>query len=183
MCIRDRVSGSLDVIAPISLVPEHGSGFQGRPGLTGHRQGGVAWSPRFQPHSSAEVPGGVRITAVDPVAELRLDCVITLGEVLTVQTTLTNEGTTRYLLDSLHPTLPFPAHASELLTFDGRWTREMHPVRRPWGSGAWVSENRAGRTSHEHPPLVFAGTPGFGEWQGEVWGLSLIHISEPTRPY
>ena len=171
---RTLVPGSLDVIAPISVVPEHGGGFQGRPGLTGHRQGGVSWAARFQPHEAAPVQDGVRITAVDPVAQLRLTCVITLGDVLTVHTTVTNDGNTRYLLDSLHPTLPVPAHASELLTFDGRWTREMHPVRRPWGSGAWVSENRAGRTSHEHPPLVFAGTPGFGEWQGEVWG---VHVA------
>ena len=171
---RTLVPGSLDVIAPVSVVPEHGSGFQGRPGLTGHRQGGVAWAARFQPLEAVAVPDGVRITAVDPVAHLRLTCVITLGSVLTVQTTITNEGTTRYLLDALHPSLPLPAHASELLTFDGRWTRELHPVRRPWGSGAWVSENRAGRTSQEHPPLVFAGTPAFGEWHGEVWG---VHVA------
>lgn len=171
---RTLVPGALDVIAPISVVPEHGSGFQGRPGLSGHRQGGVAWAARFQPHEAVPVPDGVCITAVDPVALLRLTCVITLRDVLTVQTTVTNAGATRYLLDALHPALPLPAHASELLTFDGRWTREMHPVRRPWGSGAWVSENRAGRTSHEHPPLVFAGTPGFGEWHGEVWG---VHVA------
>ena len=67
-----------------------------------------------------------------------------------------------------------PAHAAELLTFDGRWTREFHPVRREWASGTWLSESRAGRTSHEHQPLVFAGTTGFGEWHGEVWG---VHVA------
>ena len=45
---RPRANGTLDVIAPISIVPEHGSGFHGRPGLLGRRGGGVAWSPRFQ---------------------------------------------------------------------------------------------------------------------------------------
>ncbi len=34
-------------------------------------------------------------------------------------------------------------------------------------------ENRRGRTSHEHPPLLFAGTPGYGEWHGQVWGAHL----------
>ncbi|MFM2069759.1 MAG: hypothetical protein RLZZ623_22, partial [Actinomycetota bacterium] len=48
--LRRPVShGMLDVIAPVSVVPEHGSGFQGRPGLLGHRRGGSAWAPRFQP--------------------------------------------------------------------------------------------------------------------------------------
>jgi len=171
---RPLVAGALDVVAPVSVIPEHGSGFQGRPGLSGHRQGGTAWAPRFQAHQVARTDGGVVVTALDAVAGLRLTTTIVLGDVLTVQVRVTNEGTTRYLLDSLHPTVPVPAHASELLTFDGRWTREFHPVRRPWGSGAWVSENRAGRTSHEHQPLVFAGTPGFGEWHGEVWG---VHVA------
>ena len=86
---------------------------------------------------------------------------------------MVNLGGTPYQLGRLHLTLPLPAHASELLTFDGRWIREFHPVRRQWGSGTWLAEDRSGRTSHEHPPLVFAGTPGFGEWHGEVWGVHL----------
>ena len=166
--------GGLDVVAPISLLPEHGSGFQGRPGLTGHRQGGTAWAPRFRPAGSEPIEHGVIVSAVDPVAQLRLDCTITLHEVLAVRVTVTNEGTTRYLLDGVHISLPVAPQAAELLTFDGRWTREFHPVRRPWGSGAWLSENRSGRTSHEHLPLLFAGAPGFGEWHGEVWG---VHVA------
>ena len=171
---RPVQQGTIGVVAPISVVPEHGAGFQGRPGLTGSRRGGVAWSPRFSPSSVTDIDGGVVVLARDPVADLLLSTRITLDEVLTVTCTLTNEGTGRYLLDGLHPTVPLPAHASDLMTFDGRWTREFHPVRRPWGSGSWVAENRAGRTSHENAPLVFAGAPGFGEWHGEVWG---VHVA------
>lgn len=171
---RPLVQGTIGVVAPISVVPEHGSGFQGRPGLTGSRRGGTAWSPRFSPSEVTVVEGGVAVTARDLTAELLLTTRITLDDVLTVTCTLTNEGAGRYLLDGLHPTLPLPAHASDLMTFDGRWTREFHPVRRPWGSGSWVGENRAGRTSHEHAPLVFAGASGFGEWHGDVWG---VHVA------
>ena len=57
--------------------------------------------------------------------------------------------------------------------FTGRWTRELHPSALAWPHGAHTAENRRGRTSHEHPPLVFAGTAGFGEWHGEVWGAHL----------
>jgi alpha-galactosidase len=43
------VGGGLDVVAALALVPEHGSGFPGRPGLSGRRADGRAWSPRFVP--------------------------------------------------------------------------------------------------------------------------------------
>ncbi len=177
---RSQVAGALDVLAPVSLVPEHGSGFQGRPGISGHRQGGTAWAPRFTPHSTRALDNGCEVVAVDEVARLRLVCSITLDELLTVQVTLINDGSTRYLLDSLTTTLPLPAHAAQLLTFDGRWTREFQPVRRDWGSGVWLSENRAGRTSHENMPLVFAGPPGFGEWNGEVWGAHVAWSGNHT---
>ena len=65
---RSLVPGALDVVAPISVVPEHGAGFQGRPGLSGHRQGGTAWAPRFQPHAVRSVDNGVEVVAVDAVA-------------------------------------------------------------------------------------------------------------------
>jgi len=172
---RTPQQGELDVVAPVSLVPEHGSGYQGRPGLVGSRRGGASWAPRFEVESVVPDADGAGVVtcAVDPVAELRLTTVVRLAAEVSVRVAVENLGSGRYLLDGLGVTVPLPAQASELLTFDGRWTREFHPVRRPWGSGTWLSENRSGRTSHEHPPLVFAGTPGFGEWHGEVWGVHL----------
>jgi alpha-galactosidase len=188
---RPRANGTLDVIAPISIVPEHGSGFHGRPGLLGRRGGGVAWSPRFAlvgaPIVSAEpgasVPGtnapgwrGGSIVAVaeDDVAELRLTATIRLDDALHVQVELTNLGQRRYSLDGLTVTLPLPEHAAELQRFDGRWAREFHAERVAWPGGAVTSENRRGRTSHENPPLMFAGETAFGEWCGEVWG---VHVA------
>ncbi|MDO8391675.1 MAG: alpha-galactosidase [Actinomycetota bacterium] len=174
---RFPLPGGLDVVAPLSVLPEHGAGFPGRPGLHGHRRGGIAWAPRFVPAGVAPIEAGgvdgVAVAAVDVVAQLRLVTEVTVGDVLSVRCTVVNEGDGRYLLGGVHPTLPLPPHATELLTFDGRWTREFQPVRRAWPSGTWVAENRTGRTSHEHLPLLFAGTPGFGEWAGEVWGVHL----------
>ena len=149
---RPTVQGTIGVVAPISVVPEHGSGFQGSPGLSGARRGGVSWAPRFSKSGVTVFDDGVVVDARDSVASLLLSTRITLGDVLTVTCTLTNEGSGRYLLDGLHPTLPLLAHAAELMTFDGRWTREFHPVRRPWGSGSWIGENRAGRTSPDPAP-------------------------------
>lgn len=168
-------SGSVDVIAPVSLVPEHGVGFLGRPGLLGRRGGGRAWSPRFTPGTVTHDGRRLVAAAVDEVAGLTLTSTLELSAdgVLSAAVALTNDGARRYSLDALTVTLPVPSSAGELLTFTGRWVRELHPERIAWPHGAHTAENREGRTSHVHPPLVFAGTPGFGEWHGEVWGAHL----------
>jgi alpha-galactosidase len=159
-------------------VPEHGSGHTGRPGLLGHRRRGAAWAPRFTTptdRDAFELDGHrLVVHASDTVAELDLDVTFELDHTLSVSAKLTNTSSDeRYLLDALTITLPLPQHAGELVWFEGRWTREFHPVRIPWPFGAHTAENRRGRTSHEHPPLVFAGTTGFAEWSGSVWGAHL----------
>ena len=188
---RPITGGALDSVAPLSLVPEHGSGHDGRPGLLGHRRQGRAWAPRFTLvevetlegallDGEGATPVGCRVRAVDEIAELELISEIRLGVTLEVACTVVNRSADRYLLDGLTLCIPMPAHATELLTFHGRWTRELHTERRPWTMGTWLVENRLGRTSHERPPLVFAGEPGFGEWQGEVWGLHLAWSGNHT---
>ncbi len=164
---------TLDAVAPISFVPEHGSGFTGRPGLVGHRGGGRAWAPRFGTAGHHVDGNRLTVNAVDPIAELELVTVIELDHTLVVSTEVRNVGTGRYHLEALTVTLPIPQDADELCTFTGRWTREFQPVRQSWEHGSHVAENRRGRTSHEHPPLLFAGTRSFGEWSGRVWGAHL----------
>jgi len=177
---RTPVAGGMGEIAPISVVPMHADGFPGRPGLAGRRGGGRAWAPRFTPVRH-DLDGHVlSVESHDPEAGLDLSTIISLDDVLTVTVMVTNVGSRRYSLDALTVTLPLPVEADELLTFDGRWAREMQPVRTSWPHGAVVSENRRGRTSHEHPPLVFAGRHGFGEWQGEVWGAHVAWSGNHT---
>jgi alpha-galactosidase len=171
---RQRPQNMMDVEAPLSMLPEHGSGFPGRPGLLGHRRGGSAWSPRFTFDRVERVSDQhVVVHAVDAVAELSLSVSIELTTTLRVTMRLNNDADTRYLLDALAITMPLPSHATELLSFDGRWVREMQPNRRQLLTGTWQSQNVAGRTSHDHQPTVFVGTPAFGEWHGEVWGAHL----------
>jgi alpha-galactosidase len=171
---RPVVAGAMDDVAPLSVVPQHADGFPGRPGLSGRRPGGRSWAPRFAPAGDRIDGTALVVDTVDERAGLSLRVTLDLGDVLTVSATLTNtDPTTRYVLDGLTLTLPLPQHADELLTFDGRWAREFHPVREPWPHGAHAIENRRGRTSHEAPPVWFAGQHGFGEWHGEVWGAHL----------
>ena len=123
---RPIVHGSPDIVAPIAVVPEHGSGFPGRPGLLGHRRKGTAWAPRFAPSSHRLEGRRLTATARDDVAELELTVVIELDDLLTVTAQLTNTSATeRYLLEALTVSLPLPQRAGELGTFTGRWTREL----------------------------------------------------------
>jgi alpha-galactosidase len=178
--VRPTVAGALGGVAPISVVPLHADGFVGRPGLAGHRGGGRDWSPRFVATGHRVVDGVLTVDAVDDVAGLLLTTEITAGHVLGVRVTLTNVSERRYSLDALTVSLPLPDAADELLRFEGRWAREFHPVRTAWSHGAVVSEHRRGRTSHEHTPLLFAGTAGFGEWAGELHGFHLAWSGNHT---
>lgn len=177
---RTRPGGGLDAEPALSLVPLHVGGFPGRPGLLGHRHGGRDWAPSFElsaVDSTVDAAGGgsVRVEGVDERAGLRLvsDLMVTSSGAVRTTVTVHNDGDRRYLLDALTVTLPVPAQAAELLTYTGRWIREMQPQRVSWTHGAWTVENRAGRTSHEHPPLVWACEPGAREWASQVWGVHL----------
>ena len=181
---RPIVHGGLDVVAPITLVPSHGDGFPGRPGVAGRRGGGRDWAPRFAlsswtAHHDARAVDAV---GVDDVAQLRLESRLALSDdgVLSARATVTNTSERRWSLDALTLTLALPGHAAELLTFSGRHTRELQQHRSPWEHGAFSVENRRGFTSHEHPSLVFAGVPGFSEWHGEVWGAHLAWSGNHT---
>jgi alpha-galactosidase len=117
----------------------------------------------------------VTIESADDVVGLRLVTRIgrLAGGALRVSAEVVNAGADDYWVDDLTLTLALAPHAGELLTFHGRWCRELHTRRRALDDGPFLAENRRGRTSHEDPPLVFAGTTGFGEQRGEVWGAHL----------
>jgi alpha-galactosidase len=166
---------ALDVRVPVSLVPERAAGYRGRPGLSGSRDG-AAWSPSFRLNAREETEaGGLVFMAEDPDAELVLRSELRLAPsgLLAVRHALRNVGPAPYELDELACVLPLPPVARELLDLTGRWCRERSPQRRPLGHGAWRREGRHGRTGHDAPLLLVAGTPGFGFRAGEVWGVHL----------
>ncbi|RMH78869.1 MAG: alpha-galactosidase [Actinomyces sp.] len=184
-----RPFATADEVAPASLVPEHARGWFGAPGLSGRRPDGTAWATRFGPavvdtgQPDAGHPSAVTVHTDDEVSGLRL--VTRLGlepttGVLEIVAELVNRGDRSYQLDGLLLTVPVPADATELVTFEGRWCRETHLRRRPWPVGVVGADNRRGRTSHDHPPTVIAGTAGFGEHHGEVWGLHLAWSGNHT---
>ncbi|MFZ9398063.1 MAG: alpha-galactosidase [Ilumatobacteraceae bacterium] len=167
--------GSVDVTPPIAVIPMHGDGFPGRPGLAGHRRGGRVWSPRFVPDSVTRGESTITVVARDAVAELELSTTFTMRSdgVIVVAVALRNDGDSPYMLDAFGPTIPLEDSAVELGVLSGRWAGEFRFHRFDWPMGAWTAENRLGRTSHEHPPFVWAASRDASEWSGDVWGLHL----------
>lgn len=145
------------------------------PALLGSRDG-RDWSPRW---SVAEVEAdgsaaSFRLDAADSALTLRSTLALDAHGVLTASHTLRNEGSEPYRLDRLGVVLPLAPRATELLDLTGRWARERHPQRHPLtAQGTWLRESRSGRTGHDATLLLVAGTTGFGNRSGEVWGAHL----------
>ncbi len=160
------------------VVPSGALGFDGRPGCEGSRPDGSAFAPQFTATEYTLTEHGdgaqsLKAICVDEIAELGLEVTITLNHTLEIEAEITNRGSTPYRLDALRVTVPVADNAAEILRFSGHWIREFDTERVEWARGAVSIENRRGRTSHEAPPVIFAGQRGFGEWQGSVWGLHL----------
>jgi len=172
---RPITHGSLDTVPALQLVPQHSLGSLARPGLQGHRPGGRDWAPRFTTCDANVTSRSLHTLSRDDVAKLRLETHIALTECGAVQVSaeITNEGDSRFLLDALTISLPLPGQARDLTTYSGRWSREASVHRQTLDHGAWTSENRTGRTSHEYPPMLWWSSTEAREWSGEVWGCHL----------
>jgi alpha-galactosidase len=168
-----RTVGS-DEPPTLTILPAQGDGWQGRPGVRGHRDGtsphlrlALSSVDTFGP--SVIVRGADSEAGVESLSEFEL----MPSGVLRVRHAVTNTGDGVWTCDSVQALLPVPGQATELLDFSGRWPREKQPLRTPFHHGARVRENRRGHTGHDATGLLIAGTDGFGFRHGEVWG---VHI-------
>ncbi|WP_431246538.1 alpha-galactosidase [Leifsonia xyli] len=176
----------------VALLPEHHAGWEGRPGLIGHRSG-ADWSPLFTV-AAIEVdsttgdpirrdgrlvetgPAAVTFRAQDGVAGLTLTLEFELlaGGLVRTRAAVGNDGHGTYEVTELNVMLPLPSRARELLDFAGRWSRERIPQRRELVVGTHEREGRKGRTGPDAATVLSAGVPGFGFRHGEVWG---VHVA------
>ena len=171
----------LAAVRPCSLLPEHGTGWFGRPGLAGHRldadgAGVVAgrdWSPVFRPVRSSGESRRALVEAEDQTAGLGLVTEVEAvpGGAVRVRHTLTNLGRQPYVVDSLEVVFPLPARVGEVLDFTGRPNAERRPQRHRIGDGLWLREGRRGHTGHDSATMAVAGVPGFTFAVGEAYGL------------
>lgn len=168
---------SLDEVVPASvLYPTLGAGLFVAPALLVHRET-QDWTADFSVTSIQQSAGSVSIVATDAVAGLSLSLELTLppdGDVLAMRSSLTNTSNAPlHVAEQAAGCFLIPARATELLTFDGYWGHEFAERRLPLESGRFTVENRRGRVSHDRHPALIAGTAGFGEDAGEVWGFCL----------
>ncbi|HWS35566.1 MAG TPA: alpha-galactosidase [Actinoplanes sp.] len=163
---------SADGTVRVSMVPEQSAGWLGYPGLAGHRDG-RAWSSAFVVTDVDHGAEAVHIKGVDREAglELTVDLELRPSGVLRTRATLTSTAPGTYWLEHLALFLPVPGDTAELLDFTGHHLRERSPQRTAFNHGLRVRENRTGRTGYDSAHLLCAGTAGFGNRQGQVWGV------------
>jgi alpha-galactosidase len=191
-----RDSG-MDFDAPAAtLLPVHGMGAFGWPGLSGHRDGAasvLAFSDwRFAGGRSAG-----RLSGRDAVAQLELAFDLSICDgALALRTTLTNSGDGVFTLDRcMAGAMLLPEGPAELTSFTGMWGREFQIRREPLAARLWLQENRRGRTSHDRFPGVVLSAPGGGlaahlGWSGNHVvavetlddGRRLVHLGELFGP-
>jgi alpha-galactosidase len=177
--VPDQTTHVADV--PVTLSPTRAQGWQGWPGLTGHRDG-AASQPLFVlgDVESGESGDGHRLAyrGTDGAAALQLDgeLVLTPEGVLRHRQTLTStaaSGTALYVVDDLLTLLPVSEHVVDVVDYAGRWANEAQLQRQHLQQGSWLREQRRGRTGPDSPLVLMVGSAGFDHRGGEVWGVHL----------
>jgi alpha-galactosidase len=173
----------------VAMLPEHWTGWVGRPGLSGSRAG-RAWSPKFtatevrvdgntvsaaedQPVVINAELASVAVEAVDEVAQLQLNITIelTAGGLIRARADVINIGEDPYTVNDCVITFPVPQHAGEILDFAGHWGKERVPQRRPLTVGVHLREGRKGRTGADAATILHLGDQGFCFAEGEIWAV------------
>ena len=185
---RQSPPGTLDASWQVSLSPQEGDGFTGRPGMELRRRGVLhhaRWRVTAVDASQTADESATRcvIVASDAASGLRLtiELSIEVGGVLWMQHSLRLDDDAEPVeVGWLEPTLPVPPGVDSLLTFDGRWTREKRPVALALPPGSNVRQSRRGRPGHD-APLASIVSRGPAQWgSGEVWGIHLAWSSDVT---
>ncbi|MBT0768496.1 alpha-galactosidase [Kineosporia sp. J2-2] len=176
-----------DVPRRLTLLPVERDMWSGTPALAGHL-GGRRTSPRPVMVDDATLvthspDGGGTLEAefTDEVTGLALFLLIRLTPQGLVQVRHRArrpaddpvDGETPYDLAGLTALMPLPPRATEILDFTGRWSRERQPQRLPVVDGSHHRHVRRGKPGADSPYVTLAGTTGFANRTGEVWGFHL----------
>lgn len=163
---------ALDEPWPLTLLPTEADGWSGRPGIELVRNDRLVIPHWSDIHWRVEGQAFL-LTATAGGLEFRLSLALDDAGVITVRQSIRNTGSDRLGVASLESTLPVTGHAGEILDFSGKWIHERQPQRSPFTEGSLSRETRRGRTGHDSPYLLVAGTRGFDDRSGEVWATHL----------
>ena len=171
---RAPAPASPAVPPPLSLTPQAGDGWPGRPGLAAHRAG-QGWASLCRLEDVQATSTTAVFVSRDAGNGLVLEHELAIsGDVLVATTRLSNAGTDALAVEALAaPVLPIPGFVTDLIGFDGRWAGEFQLRRQPRTPGSLVRENRRGRTSHDAFPGLIACTSTCDERQGLAYGWHL----------
>ena len=170
--VAQRVSGGLDHPTALTLIPLESTGWQGTPGLSGHRNG-RGFSPALRTSGITGSDTALEIEATDAEGGLhaRIECEVTPAGLFRQRITLTNTGGDPYTVVDLHASFPLPAGLDEILDTTGRHLRERSPQRHAFTIGSHVRESRRGRPGADASLLLTAGRTGFGFERGLAFAV------------
>ncbi len=80
-----------------------------------------------------------------------------------------------HLLRALSFNLDFPDDSYELVQLSGAWARERHIVRKKLDQGRVSIDSKRGASSHQQNPFIALMGEGAGEYNGNVYGFSLVY--------
>ena len=171
---RQTPPGTLDAAWQLSILPQEGDGWAGRPGLVVTREGAPVF-PRWTVTDVDASDYEVEVTAVDAANGLEIHSAFALtpGGVVTVVHRLVNQGAATLDIHWLEATMPVPKTADYLTSFSGRWTREKAPFTIGMPRGAVTRETRRGRGGHDAPHLEIASLDKPKNRTGEMWAVHL----------
>lgn len=187
---QQEIAGGARNPVPLSLTPTIGQGYMAHPGLAistvspnadspyADYDAPSAWSlspkiKRLVRHSETHHT----IVCEDDHRQISLLHNINLDtatDVLTICTSIENRSNAAINVAwCAAATLPLPHHISHIMGFEGRWASEFHTHTLHQNSGAYVRENRRGRTSHDCFPGLILHHAHTHEAQGEAYGFHL----------
>jgi alpha-galactosidase len=173
---RGIVGGGLDLEVTPAVLPLPSQGWTGTPGLEIVREGKLLpLDLRLKETSWEREIDETCCTLHDAAHNISVEVLLSLKEsnVFTIDISVQNKSDSSIVINAAHINIPVGDQAVEVLTLGGRHAMEAVQQRTPWERARISIENRTGRTSHEQLGVVFAGTSGFSEQQGEVWGIHL----------
>ncbi|MDE0785468.1 MAG: alpha-galactosidase [Porticoccaceae bacterium] len=161
---------------PIALSPQAAAGFMGSPGVQVHRNG-QQWAVFTQLYSVSASDNGLVIVSRCQGSDVELTHCLRLHkatDVLSATTAITNTGASTLWVDRCDaPCIPVPMHYTKIAGFTGRWANEFQMQTLDRFAGAYVRENRSGRTSHDAFPGVIVHEEHTNEQAGAAYGLHL----------
>ncbi len=177
--LRKRIpaTGTPSIEVPISLCPTLASGFIGMPGVEVHAAG-KAWDFAPAECTVASVSdSSCLIEAFDPHSGIVLS--VELGwfsdcDVVRIRHEIKNQNDALLTVNwCTSAAIELPGDFDEVTSFGGKWAYEFQQEKLRLPAGAFVRENRRGRTSHASFPGLIVQPKNTDEQSGSAFGFHL----------